>query len=77
MFNLKTSPQQSYAFKEGISFAHPLTTSCWLSHWFEYTRESAGEERKEPLPNNVFESAFQRTNRAIHSKLTGLSPHVI
>ena len=42
----------------------PLTASCWLSYRFEYTRESAGEERKEPLPNNVCESAFQRTNRA-------------
>ena len=45
----------------------PLTASCWLSHYFEYTRESAGEEREEPLPNNVCESAFQRTNRAILS----------
>ena len=44
----------------------PLTTSC-LSHRFEYTRESAGEEMKEPLPNNVCESAFQRTNQAVLS----------
>ena len=44
-----------------------LTGSCLLSHCFEYTRESAGEERKEPLPNNVCESAFQRINRAILS----------
>ena len=45
----------------------PLTTSCWLSHRFEYTRESAGEDRKEPLSNNVCESAFQRTDQAILS----------
>ena len=41
-----------------------LTASCWLSHRFEYKRESAGEERKEPEAIKV-------------SKLTGLSPHVI
>ena len=23
-----------------------MTAACWLSHRFEYTRESAGEERK-------------------------------
>ena len=49
------------------SMCVPLTTSCWLSHRFEYMQESAVEERKEPLPNNVCESAFQRTNRAILS----------
>ena len=38
-----------------------------LTDCFEYKRESAGEERKEPLPNNVCESVFQRTNRAILS----------
>ena len=43
----------------------PLTVSCWLSHHFEYTGKSAGEKRKEPLPNNLCESEFQRTNRAI------------
>ena len=35
-----------------------MTASCWLSHRFEYTRESEGEERKGPLPNKVCESAF-------------------
>ena len=24
----------------------PMSASCWLSHRFEYTRESAGEERR-------------------------------
>ena len=58
-------------WKSNLSLLHrgPLTASCWLSHCFESTRESAGEERKEPLPNNVCESAFQRTNRAILSSI--------
>ena len=34
---------------------------------YRYTQKSAGEERKGPLPNNVRESAFQRTNQAILS----------
>ena len=38
---------------------------CILS--VEYTRKSAGEESKGALPNNVHESAFQRTSRAIFS----------
>ena len=38
-----------------------MTVSCRLRHCFDYTRKSAGEERKGPLPNNVRESAFQRT----------------
>ena len=33
----------------------------------EYTQKSAGDERKGPVPNNVRESAFQLTNRAILS----------
>ena len=29
-----------------VTWRGPMTASCWLSHRFEYTRESAGEERK-------------------------------
>ena len=62
-----SSPQQLGQGPISLLRRGPLTASCWLSHCFEYTRESAGEERKEPLPNNLCESAFQRTNRAILS----------
>ena len=61
----KSSTQ--YLLGQTLLRRSPLTASCWLSHCFEYMGESAGEERKEPLPNNVCEYAFQRTNRAILS----------
>ena len=44
-----------------------MIVSRRLRHRFEYTRKSAGEESKGPQPNNLRESAFQRTNRAILS----------
>ena len=65
--------QYSFFTAHGTPYFHsllrrsPIAASCWLSHCFEYTRESAREEGKGPLPNNVCESAFQRTNRVILS----------
>ena len=42
-----------------------MSYDCFLS--VEYTRKSAGEERKGSLLNNVCESAFQGTNQTILS----------
>ena len=58
---------ESWRYQSSLLRRGPLTASCWLSDCFEYTRKSAREGRKEPLPNNVCEFAFQRTNRAFLS----------
>ena len=42
-----------------------MVVSCRLRHHFKYTQKCAGEEKKGPPPNNMRESAFQRTNREI------------
>ena len=42
-----------------------MIVSCRLKHHFEYTRKSAGGERKGPLSNNMRESAFHVFNAQI------------
>ena len=48
-----------YLVKSLSPLQRSLTASCWLGHCFEYTRESAGEER--PLAFGIFNNRLDTT----------------